>query len=214
MPYDASAELDRQVRTLLDKGYPAAAGLSCDDLADLLEPLRAGVVRRRAGMAPPTGDRVPFVLVVTRKLVPAEESVPRTKLRTRPGAISRHLADLDRFVAIESLDLPAPDAYVILDVERGAEFCDLPPDDALPAVAGRGRTPLTVDEGIALVTHFPATLEKNRCWSLAGSRCGDRRVPAMWISKAAPMLGWCWSGTPHGWLGLASCGARLGAGQA
>ena len=214
MPYDASTEFDRQVRTLLELGYPAVAGLSAADFADLLEPLRAGVLARTAGAAPPTPDRVPFVLVVTRKLVPAEESVPRTTLKTKPGAISWLLADLDRFVAIESLDLPASDAYAILDVDRGAEFCDLPPATALPTVAARDRTPLTIEEGIALATQFPATLEKNKCWSLAGSRCGDRRVPALWISKAAPMLGWCWYGTPHTWLGLASCGGRVGAGQA
>jgi len=45
-------------------------------------------------------------------------------------------------------------------------------------ITARGRRPLTVDEGIAFVTHFPVALEKNKCFSLAGSRCGDRRVPA------------------------------------
>lgn len=214
MPYDASAEFDRQVRTLLDKGYPAVAGLSAGDLADLLEPLRAGAVERATGMPAPTPDRVPFVLVVTRKLVPAQDSMPRTTLKTRPGAISRHLPDLDRFAAIESVALPAADAYLVLDVDRGAEFCDVRPDDAMVTITARGRTPLTVDEGIALVTHFPATLEKNKCFSLAGSRCGDQRVPALWISQSAPMLGWCWGGNPHSWLGVASCGGRLGAGRA
>ena len=43
---------------------------------------------------------------------------------------------------------------------------------------------------------------------LAGSRCGDRRVPALWISEGAPKLGWCWAGNPHTWLGTASAGSR------
>ena len=57
MPYDASTEFDRQVRTLLELGYPAVAGLSAADFADLLEPLRpacwTGMPRRR----PPTASR-------------------------------------------------------------------------------------------------------------------------------------------------------------
>ena len=44
---------------------------------------------------------------------------------------------------------------------------------------------------------------------LSGSRRGDRRVPAMWISAKAPKLGWCWDGNPHDWLGVASAGSRL-----
>jgi hypothetical protein len=52
-------------------------------------------------------------------------------------------------------------------------------------------------------------LEKNSCFTLAGSRRHDRRVPAMWISERAPKLGWCWDGNPHTWLGVASAAGRL-----
>jgi hypothetical protein len=54
-------------------------------------------------------------------------------------------------------------------------------------------------------------LRKNKCFSLLASRCGDKRVPAIWISGKAPKLGWCWAGNPHSWLGSASAGARLAA---
>ncbi len=88
------------------------------------------------------------------------------------------------------------------------------PEDATRVIRSRGRTPLTIDEGIALVTQVPQVLEKNKCFMLAGSRRsaipGDRRVPALWISERAPKLGWCWDGNPHTWLGTASAGARLG----
>ena len=62
----------------------------------------------------------------------------------------------------------------------------MPPEAALPVIRGRGRTPLTIDEGIAVVTHAPRLLEKNKCFMLSGSRRHDRRVPAMWISERAP----------------------------
>jgi hypothetical protein len=119
--------------------------------------------------------------------------------------VSRLLTDVETFGPSDLAPVPAGDAYLIVDVDRGAEFRDLPPDAALPVIVERGRSPLTVDEGVAVVTHFPGALEKNHCFSLAGSRCGDRRVPAVWISQGAPMLGWCWAGAPHTWLGVASC---------
>ena len=42
---------------------------------------------------------------------------------------------------------------------------------------------LTIEEGIALVTHYPEAAARNAGFSLLGSRCGDRRVPALWISE-------------------------------
>ncbi|MFG3335488.1 DUF5701 family protein [Streptomyces tendae] len=56
------------------------------------------------------------------------------------------------------------------------------------------------------VSTFPFDVEK--CFSLGGSRCGDRRVPAIWVSKRAPKPGRCWEGNPHTWLGMAAAGAR------
>ena len=103
--------------------------------------------------------------------------------------------------------MPDATAYLLLGVERGEEFCGVRPEEALPVIRGRGRTPLTIDEGIAVVTHAPHLLEKNKCFMLSGSRRHDRRVPAMWISERAPKLGWCWDGNPHTWLGVASAAA-------
>lgn len=110
---------------------------------------------------------------------------------------------------IEGIDVPDTGAYVLLDVERGDEYRGLAPRDALVDLARRGRSPLTIEEGIALVLVAPTMLERNHCFSLAGSRRGDRRVPALWISGHAPKLGWCWEGNPHDWLGLASTSGRL-----
>jgi hypothetical protein len=94
-------------------------------------------------------------------------------------------------------------------VERGDGYRGRPPSEALADLAARGRSPLTIAEGLAAVLVEPMLLERNHCFSLAGSTRGDRRVPAVWISAGAPKLGWCWAGNPHDWLGLASCAARV-----
>jgi hypothetical protein len=136
----------------------------------------------------------------------------------KPGFVSADLADWDRFLPIPSIDRPAG-AYRLLGVERGEEYRNWSPDEALPAIEERGRTPLTVAEGITLVTRHPDLLAPNKCFMLLGSRCGDRRVPALWISggtgkdgrarKGAAKLGWCWAGNRHTWLGHASALSRV-----
>jgi hypothetical protein len=201
---DGIAELEGQVATYLDKGYAEAAGMDEADFRATARSLRDLVSGRQ--WAAPTNDRVPFVLVPAP--VPAERWIELTDLGGRPGVLQRHFPDVARFEPIESLPVPGSWPYLLVDVDRGAEYCAVRPDDSLAAITARARTPLTIAEGLALLTVFPGTLEKNRCFSLAGSRCGDKRVPALWISQKAPTLGWCWAGNPHTWLGTAHAGGR------
>lgn len=206
--FDVAAEFDRQVGTLLDKGYPGLAGTSAEQFTELVSPLREAAVARAAELTPPTEARVPFLLVVTRELIPVEERLRLTALvgKRKPGFVDRHFAegDLARFDPIKELEVPAAPAYLLFDVDRGEEFRSLAPSAAMEAMTAQDRLPLTIDEGIAFITQFPAALATNRCFSLVGSRCGDKRVPALWISQGAPKLGWCWYGNPHTWLGSAS----------
>ena len=136
----------------------------------------------------------------------------------KPGFVSADLADVERFVPIANLDVPES-PYLLVDVQRGDEYLNWTPDEALRAIQERGRTPLTVAEGVALLMQRPDLLEPNKCFMLLGSRCGDKRVPALWISggtgkdgrerKGAAKLGWCWAGNRHTWLGHASARARV-----
>ena len=54
----------------------------------------------------------------------------------------------------------------------------------------------------------PEVIARNWGFSMAGSRRGDQRVPAFWVSEGRPKLGWCWDRNPHTWLGTASCKRR------
>ena len=85
--------------------------------------------------------------------------------------------ELDRFVPIDGIEIPAGPSYLVEDVDTGHEFKNVAPNDALDVMLERGRSPLTVEEGIALVAQHPEILRKNFCFSLPGSRCGDKRVP-------------------------------------
>jgi hypothetical protein len=127
-----------------------------------------------------------------------------------PGRIPFVLVATSQLVSTEQ---PSGAVYLLLDVDSGANTLNVTPDDALPRIAAAGRSPLTIDEAVAVVTHYPEVLRTKNCFSILGSRCGDRRVPAMWVSRGHPRLGWCWAGNPHTWLGSASCGGRVGAGR-
>ena len=156
--------------------------------------------------------RVPIVIVVTRDLVPPERAMPLVELRGKPGFVdikgAQPLAD---FQPIEGVEVPESSVYLLADVDTGKESLKVTPDAALEAIRRQARSPLTIDEGVALVTHFPELLKTHNAFSLLGSRSGDRRVPAIWLSAGRPRLGWCWAGNPHTWLGSASCNGRVGA---
>ena len=216
---DVEREVDRQRAVLADGGVPQSLGLDRGSFDTAVRELLPVLARCAEGEASPA--RVPFVLVVAgagpeEDMAAAERHVPALRLvgSRRPGVLDRNHGEqgLAPYRPIEAVG-PAPArVYALLDVQRGEEFCGVRPQDALPVITARGRSPLTIPEGIALVSTHPQVLEKNACFMLSGSRRGDRRVPALWISQRAPKLGWCWDGNPHTWLGVASTAARVGAG--
>ncbi|MEO6020644.1 MAG: DUF5701 family protein [Knoellia sp.] len=201
-----------QVNRLVELGYPALAGLRESAFREELAPLAQEALRLDEAQPSDGRGRTAYVVVVTRALVDPTTTVPLLRLvgGRKPGVVDRNHGegDLATYDPLPELKVPEARAYLLVDIERGEEFCGVRPEEALPVIRGRGRTPLTIDEGIAVVTHAPHLLEKNKCFMLSGSRRSDRRVPAMWISERAPKLGWCWDGHPHTWLGVASAGSR------
>jgi hypothetical protein len=63
----------------------------------------------------------------------------------------------------------------------GKDTLNVTPNEAMNTIQNENRSPLTVEEGIAVITHYPDMSKKNNGFSLLGSRCGDRRVTALWI---------------------------------
>ncbi len=61
-------------------------------------------------------------------------------------------------------------AYLLLDIDRGRDTLNLTLGNAMTRIQSQNRFPLTIDEGIALVTQFPEFLIKKNCYSLVASR--------------------------------------------
>lgn len=206
-----TTEFDRQVADLISKHYPQSAGISADEFLSKIEPLR----KRLETIIAPEVDlhegTLPFVIVVTNEIITSEKMMSLIKREEKHGVTNLHPHTSQNFKVIEDITIPNAGAYLLVAIDRGKENINLPPSEAMHLINKANRSPLTIDEGIAIVTHFPEFLIKNNCFSLLASRTGkDKRVPAIWInSKKEPNLGWCWDGNPHAWLGSASCKERI-----
>ncbi|RIS58238.1 DUF5701 family protein [Mycobacteroides abscessus] len=174
----AQDEFDRQFTRLRELGYPVTE--------------HATALRARATDPGPShvdpDDHIPFVLVVPG--TDYEQTAPLMSLNERNGFHAMDDGDVDVYRSI--VQIPEQ-AYLLTDIDTGAEFRTVTPETALKTILARGRTPLTIDEGIALVVVRPDMLRKNKCFSLAASRGKGQR----------------WDRNPHTWLGTASCGGRI-----
>jgi hypothetical protein len=201
-PTEAELEFDRQIDALVMTGLPEALELSDGCFRASVEPLR--------DLLPPVpgdGDRIPFAVVVPA--VPVMPVLEAVHTVGGAGFTTMTEEDLAAFRPLPELDVPAG-PYLLLDVDPGADTLTVPPGQVLPRLAADGRSPLTVAEGLSVLVSDPGVLRSRNCFSLAGSRAGDKRVPALWVSSRRPRLGWCYQGAPHTWLGTASCAGRRG----
>lgn len=199
-------EFDTQVQTLLKRGYPAS-------ITQLVNPLRNILTKSTFPHEINFSEgKIPFVIVVKDTVVPADSMMQKVEKDSKKGVIALPPLTIQEFSTISSVFIPENSVYLLLDIDRGKQTRNITPQDALNQIFALGRSPLTIEEGIALVTHYPEFLMKNNCFSLLASRTGiDKRVPAIWINATKqPNLGWCWDGNPHTWLGSASCVSRAG----
>jgi len=194
-----------QVERLVSVGVHELAGVS------------AAALR---GLASGVGDDA--LLALNPALVGVSALAPLVDVEAKPAFVVTDMVDVDEFAAV--VDLPASSAYAVADPNRGDAMRNWSPEEAAPAIAAAGRTPLTLTEGLYWLLQQPAVLERGSCFMTLGSRKRkpngewDTRTPALWISNGtgrdgvehrdAPKVGWCWWGNRHTWLGMASAAAR------
>ena len=203
--------LAAQAERLIDLGLHTLAGLPAETLREFAD---------RAG-----SDRTDALLAIDPVLAPPSSLAPLMRRGEKPGFVVEDMTDVDRFEPT-GVDLPESPLYVVRGLERGDDMADWSPEEALPALRQRDRTPLLLTEGIHWALQQPEVLERNHCFMTIASRLVkpnggfDARTPALWISngtgrdgrarKDAPKVGWCWWRNRHTWLGIASAADRVG----
>ena len=199
-----------QLTRLTELGVAELAGVSAADLAE------------QTSVLP---NEPEAVLAIHPSLVPPSQLAGLLTRHNKPGFVVVDMPDLEQFTPIPTVEIPDHPLYLLHDVDRGDDMRNWSPDEALPAITGRGRTPLTINEGISWLLQKPELLEPNYCFMTIASRKlkgkgYDSRTPAIWISgrtgrdgkhnSGAPKVGWCWAGNRHTWLGFASARLRNG----
>lgn len=200
--------LDAQVDRLVSLGVLDVAGLD------------AHAVRDAVARVDVSG-----LLVVDRRLAPPSVLAPLLRLGERPGFVVEDMTDVDDFAPLDGLDVPDAPVHVLLGPDRGDDLANWSPEEALPELGARGRSPLLLTEGLHWALQTPEVVERNRCYMTIGSRLRkpggayDARTPAVWISlgtgrdgrerRGAPKVGWCWWRNRHTWLGFASAADRV-----
>ncbi|MBC9955500.1 DUF5701 family protein [Yimella sp. cx-51] len=194
-----------------------------EHLVELGLPDMAGVTAERFRELAPSG---PGVLVVSATFIAPSRLAPLLLHGGKPGFVVEDLTDLEDFVPLSSVEVPEAPMYRITGLDRGDDLRNWSPDESLPELISRGRSPLTISEGISWLLADPAVLQPNHCFMCIGSRKQkgkklDARTPALWISggtgrdgrerKGAVKVGWCWAGNQHTWLGFASTTGRRSA---
>ncbi|WP_428698543.1 DUF5701 family protein [Stappia sp.] len=206
-----SACLERQAKTLLDNGFHELCGFAEEDFLSRVQRLASSP--GSAGEIPVSGN-VPLCIAFRPGLVNLSGAMARIEAKSATGVVEMTPLSPDAFQAIDGIQLPGGELYLLLDIDTGRDLLNVSPEEALAIIRRRGRTPLTMEEGVALAIQHPELLtdKKNfNCIQMPGSRkAGDQRVPSIWFSKGRPRLGWCWDRNVHTWLGSASAALRVG----
>ncbi|MFD0356234.1 DUF5701 family protein [Streptomyces sp. NPDC127110] len=198
--------LSVQAERLIELGVPGIAGIPAAELRAFADAGADG-----------------GLLAVHPDRAPASALAPLLRREGKSGFVVADMHDVDRF-APHRVELPDAPLYLVGGLDRGDRMANWSPEEALPVLAGQGRTPLLLTEGIHWVLQQPAVLDRNHCFMTIGSRLikadgtPDARTPAIWISNGtgrdgrerrnAPKVGWCWWNNRHTWLGFASAADR------
>lgn len=182
-------EFGRQVENLLQKGYPNIARVTAEEFTKHIEPLKERINEFATLEKEPKEGHIPFVIVVKSDLVAREKAMQLVELKDKKGFTAMEVDDIKKFKPIEVIELPKEIAYLVVEIDTGKGTLNITPDEAMKLIKKENRARLSIDEGIALTTHYPEVSKKNNGFSLLGSRCGDRRVNTLWISGGKSKLG-------------------------
>lgn len=183
----------KQVVRLCQREYPAAAGMDAEDFFALTQKLWAAIQARQLGNGHAPEGRIPFVMVVSSRLISLAEQMAWAHFYGARGAA---MLDFDLLEGDRASDC----LQAIFQVDDGRMTSGWQESACQRYFAAHRRRGLTVPEGIALVTHFPEILRDSGL-ILADAYCGREGVVTLALEDGIPTLDchylcqgerWCW----------------------
>ena len=174
---------DQQVKTLLKKGYPNAAGMEESQFLKYINPLEENF---RAGSV----IVIPEIFVsITKKLALIGGSTPLdiTKICNADGIIPRK-------------------PYLIHDIENGEAMMGISPGNCVKQFKREERHGFTVNEGVMYITYHTQTLQ-DHYMDFPGSWYGHSGLVAgLGLYGGRPLLVWLYAASLNSGWGSASRG--------
>lgn len=205
--YRLQSLFGEQVQTLLKKEFPKHAGMSEKEFLSYILPLKEKLPEI-ADMDIPK-EHVPFIVVIKNEIISTENIVPLLELEGKKGYTTMDADTIKGFKPIEGVKIPNGWAYLAVDIETGKTSLGKTPDEAIKKIKLEDRSPLTLEECVALIIYHPEILRDQYIW-MPGSRRGDGGVAYLWLGGGKPGLGWSWANGSDARWGSASCGRRIG----
>jgi hypothetical protein len=149
----------QQLNTIIEKKFHAPTGLSESDfISRHIMPLKQLLVKNDKDTKIDK-SRIPIVVVVPHTIVPLSYQLERIRESINDIQLG-HLIKPEWFENAKGVSTPDK-PYLLLDVETGHAMKNTPPKKCVQNFRDAGRFALTVDEGIALISHFPEVLESH-----------------------------------------------------
>ncbi len=149
----------KQVDKILGGRFHIAAGLSeADFIKTYMTPLEQLLGEIYADEIKLKENRVPILIVVPGNIV--RLSYQLKSIRELINDTLEYVIQPEWFKNAEAVLTPDK-PYLLLDVETGYEMINTTPKRCVEAFNREGRFALTIDEGLALITHFPEVLESH-----------------------------------------------------
>src|SRR3989338_4548897 len=202
-------EFERQVETITGKEYAEAAGMKPDEYRKMFEPLKERIQEIAGREKEMKEGHIPLVIVIKNDVIGGEKAMPLIELEDKNGYTTMSADEIKGFKPIEGVKIPNGKAYLAIDIETGKTTLGKTSDKAIKKIKSEDRSPLTLEEDVALTTHHPEILKDNYVCA-PGSRHGDDRVAGLWLLVGKPRLGRGWASSSSAEWGSASCGSRVG----
>ena len=150
---------DTQLNTIRERKFHLPTGLSENDFVNRhILPLKQ-LLAKNIKDTDVEESHIPVLIVVPHSVVPLSYQLERTRESINDIQLE-HIIKPEWFENAKGVSTPDR-PYLILDVETGYAMKNTTPKKCIKTFNDEGRFALTVDEGIALIAHFPEVLESH-----------------------------------------------------